>query len=66
MESYFSGKTVLVTGGSSGIGLAFSQLVAQAGAAVVLAARRKDVLEEARATIMAETPSHGWRRLRLT
>jgi 3-dehydrosphinganine reductase len=57
MESYFSGKTVVVTGGSSGIGLAFSQLVARAGATVVLAARRKDVLDEARDAIVAQTRS---------
>ena len=43
-ESLFSlkGKTALVTGASSGIGLHVAQLFAKAGAAVALAARRLD------------------------
>lgn len=40
-----AGKTVLVTGASSGLGAHFSRVVAGAGAAVVLAARRTDRLE---------------------
>ena len=39
------GKRALVTGGSSGIGLAAGAALAQAGAEVVLAARRADALE---------------------
>lgn len=39
------GKTVLVTGASSGLGWHFSKVLAQAGAHVVAAARRKDRLE---------------------
>ena len=37
------GKTVLVTGASSGLGRHFALLMAQAGASVALAARRIDV-----------------------
>ena len=37
-----SGKTAIVTGASSGIGRATAMTLAQAGAAVVLFARRKE------------------------
>jgi 3-dehydrosphinganine reductase len=52
----FSGKTVVVTGGSSGIGLAFARHVAKLGSRVVLVARREDVLAEARAAIASTAP----------
>jgi len=42
---HYLGKTVLVTGGSSGIGLAAARLLAASGANVGLMARRPDVLE---------------------
>ncbi len=44
-------KVVIVTGASSGIGLATSLEFAKAGAKVVLAARRKDLIEEAAESI---------------
>lgn len=40
-----SGKTALVTGASSGLGAHFAKTLSRAGAAVILAARRKDRLE---------------------
>jgi NAD(P)-dependent dehydrogenase (short-subunit alcohol dehydrogenase family) len=43
-----TGKVALVTGASSGLGAGFSVALAQAGADVVLAARRQDGLEAAR------------------
>jgi NADP-dependent 3-hydroxy acid dehydrogenase YdfG len=46
MEPAFSGKTALVTGASSGIGRATALKLAQSGAAVVLLARRGDLLDE--------------------
>lgn len=46
MEKLLSGKTAIVTGASSGIGYATAFTLAQAGAAVVLHARRKDRLDE--------------------
>ena len=45
------GKRALVTGASSGLGRHFALLLAEAGAELVLAARRVDALEEARAAI---------------
>ncbi len=46
-----SQRTVLVTGASSGIGRHFSRTLANAGANVVLAARRRNRLDEVRAQI---------------
>lgn len=43
-----SGKTALITGSSSGIGEAIAESLGQAGAHILLAARRKPQLEEAR------------------
>lgn len=40
-----TGKVALVTGASSGLGRHFAQVLAEAGAAVALAARRTDALE---------------------
>lgn len=42
-----AGKTALITGGGTGIGLAIARCLAQAGANVLLAGRRLDVLEAA-------------------
>jgi NAD(P)-dependent dehydrogenase (short-subunit alcohol dehydrogenase family) len=46
-----SGRVALVTGASSGLGAQFARTLAQAGAAVVLAARRIEKLKELRAQI---------------
>lgn len=40
-----NGKTAIVTGGSSGLGVTYAHALAQAGARVVVAARRTDRLE---------------------
>jgi len=50
----FEGKIALVTGASSGLGARFAKVLAQAGAQVVLAARRLDRLKELRAEIEAD------------
>ncbi|MFE3290426.1 SDR family NAD(P)-dependent oxidoreductase [Rhodococcus sp. NPDC059234] len=47
MSSRLESKVFIVTGGSSGIGLAVARRLVAEGAAVVIGARRKDVGEEA-------------------
>jgi NADP-dependent 3-hydroxy acid dehydrogenase YdfG len=49
-----SGKTAIVTGASSGIGRATALTLAQAGAAVVIQARRKNMVEKIAADIQAK------------
>src|SRR5512145_1048836 len=44
MQRYYRGKVVLITGASSGIGLALAREAAELGARVVLAARRAERL----------------------
>ncbi|TQF75121.1 SDR family oxidoreductase [Rhodococcus spelaei] len=50
------GKSVLVTGGGSGIGLGVADLLAQSGAHVTIGGRTEDKLVAAAATV---TPGHG-------
>src|SRR5690606_33922013 len=49
-----TGRTALVTGASSGLGVTFARALAAAGANVVLAARRTDKLEEVAAGVEAD------------
>lgn len=49
-----TGKIALVTGASSGFGRHFASVLSQAGARVVLAARRLELVEKARDEILAE------------
>lgn len=51
IDGYFKGKSVLLTGGSSGIGYAAAERLLKAGAEVTLVARRANVLDEARAKL---------------
>jgi 3-dehydrosphinganine reductase len=54
---YFSGRRVVLTGGSSGIGLALAHQLAASGAELCLIARRPALLEEARQSIGRAFPS---------
>ncbi len=56
MDLGLKGKSVLVTGGSKGIGLAIAQLFAAEGANVAICARNADQV----GNVVAE--SHGARR----
>ena len=49
-----TGKTALVTGASSGLGLHFAEVLAQHGAHVILAARQTDALDDAAKRIIAK------------
>ena len=49
-----AGKTILVTGGSSGLGLHFAQTLSRNGAEVILAARRLDAVKDAAEQLRAE------------
>jgi NADP-dependent 3-hydroxy acid dehydrogenase YdfG len=59
MDYPLTGKTAIITGASSGIGRATAATLAQAGAAVVIHARRKDRLDE----VAAEITARGGRAL---
>jgi 3-dehydrosphinganine reductase len=54
----FQGRLALITGGSSGLGLALANQLAAQGANVWLIARRKDVLERAYKGLPAATGQH--------
>jgi NAD(P)-dependent dehydrogenase (short-subunit alcohol dehydrogenase family) len=52
----FAGKAALVTGGTSGIGLAAARRLAQEGAAVLILARDAERLDRALATLLEDVP----------
>ena len=54
MELKLTGKRVLVTGASSGLGLHFAQVLARSGAEVTLTARRFSKVQEAAEEIRAD------------
>ena len=54
IDMRMDGRCALITGGSKGIGLAAAMNFMRAGASVAIAARRPDVLEEARQALVRE------------
>ncbi len=54
MKATVSGQVAVITGGSSGIGLALARLMAAQGARVALVARRREPLESALASLPGE------------
>lgn len=59
LKGAVGGKVVLVTGGSSGIGLAAAKKFAEAGAVTVICARDQDKLDEAVKEIVAHAREKG-------
>ncbi|MEN9313785.1 MAG: hypothetical protein RIS35_178 [Pseudomonadota bacterium] len=57
MQLSAAGRTVVITGGSQGLGLATATAYARAGANVAILARRAEPLEQARAAIAAVSPA---------
>lgn len=56
VRDYFSGKSLIITGGSSGIGLALAQKAAAWCSDITLVARRRPLLEEAASSLKSSAP----------
>ncbi len=54
-EGTFSGKTVIVTGGGTGLGKSMSKYLLELGANVVISSRKLDVLQETAKELESET-----------
>jgi 3-dehydrosphinganine reductase len=59
MADYYDNKAVFITGGSSGIGLAFARALAARGAHIAIFARSRDKLDAAREDIAGQCANPG-------
>lgn len=55
-----SGRTALITGGSRGLGLQMAEILGEAGARLVISARKADELEQAVAHLAARNIDASW------
>src|SRR5882757_957097 len=51
----FAGKTIIITGGGTGLGRAMGKYFLELGANLVITSRKKDVLEKSAAELSSET-----------
>jgi len=54
-QGSFNGKTILVTGGGTGLGRSISKYLLELGANVVISSRKKDVIDKTATELMSET-----------
>src|SRR6478752_2747529 len=54
-EGSFNGKTIIITGGGTGLGRSIGKYLLQLGANLVITSRKKDVLDKAAAELKNET-----------
>ena len=57
--NYYQGKTALITGGSSGIGLAMARRLLEYGSSVTLLARDQQKLNDAKSSLLSINPGYG-------
>jgi NAD(P)-dependent dehydrogenase (short-subunit alcohol dehydrogenase family) len=54
-QESFNGKTIIITGGGTGLGRSIGKYLLELGANVVITSRKKDVLDQAAESLMHET-----------
>ena len=57
MNLHLNGKVALIVGGSSGIGLATAQQLAQEGCRLILCGRTRATLEVAKTSVLVNIPT---------
>jgi NAD(P)-dependent dehydrogenase (short-subunit alcohol dehydrogenase family) len=54
-QDSFNGKTILITGGGTGLGRAMGKYLLQLGANIVISSRKKEVIDKTASELIAET-----------